>query len=145
MRRYIIFILCLVVYLIFLVKKEKFNNYSYIPDFSIYQYADKLYKLDDKNTKDFYNSINKSQINNEYLIDKIILKKYKKREDIINIKKECNKKKSYKNFNYLNCKNKCNFIEVSSKDKCIKDCDYLNDFNSDKCFNNLHYKHYIIN
>ena len=66
---YIIFVLFLLINIAFLVKKEKFNNYSYIPEFSIYQYEDKLYKLNDKNQKIFFNTIDKSQINNKYLND----------------------------------------------------------------------------
>lgn len=149
MNQIIIMILLMLILnlLYFKIKKEYFKNYSYIPNFLIYQHEDKLYKLKNKNKDldDFYSHIEDESKDNMSHLEQINLKKIIKKDDIINIQKECNKEGSYKNFKYLNCKNQCNFIKVSDKHQCIKDCSYLNNFNSNNCFIKLHNKHYTIN
>ena len=115
--------------IIFIKKKEQFENYTLIENNILYDFNSNIYKysiLD--NTLNKYKGI--------LFMEPIKIKNINKKNDI-NLKKNCEKEYAKNQFNYLNCKNKCTFIDTIFKQACVKKCENLNSFDFNKCAENI--------
>ena len=98
-------------------KKEFFKIYETINNKILYKFNSDIYEYD------INNHILKKYHEKLYM-KPIILKNIKKKDEIVNLKKICNKNFAKNQFEYLNCKNKCNFVDKLFKHDCIKKCDF---------------------
>lgn len=120
----ILLLLLFITIIIISRKKNHFTNYHDIPNFLVYNFGDNIYK---------YKGNKLIKINNYNIEHPIKINNVKKKNDLINISKECNKIYSSKEFKYKNCKNYCNFVDTKDKHNCLEKCEKYNTFSWNQC------------
>jgi hypothetical protein len=129
----LVILLLFITLLILIRQKNHFTNFHDVPNYLVYKFDDNLYKFQN----------NKLTKIDDYFIEPSIKIKYiKKKKDLFNISKECNKIYSKTTFKYKNCKNYCNFNNIEDKSSCLQKCEKYNIFSWNDCtkyFQNLIY------